>query len=107
VFSASAVTPPKLRVLGISIEGNQTTDAGLIRAYSGLSVGKEISGDDVQTAIRQLWLLDLFSDVQILEDREVAEGIYLIVRVEEYPRLEKVEITGNRKLKKEDLEEAI
>jgi outer membrane protein insertion porin family len=97
----------KLRILGISIEGNKTTDAGLVRAYSGLAVGKEISGDDIQSAIRQLWQLDLFSDIQILEEREVPEGVYLIVRVQEYPRLEKVELTGNRKLKKDDLETTI
>ena len=109
VFSmvAHAAEPPKLRILGISIEGNRTTDAGLIRAYSGLAVGKEVSGDDIQGAIRQLWRLDLFSDIQILEDREVAEGIYLIVRVEEYPRLEEVQVSGNRKLKGDDLDAAI
>lgn len=105
--AAGAVTPPKLRILGISIEGNQTTDAGLIRAYSGLTVGKEISGDDIQSAIRQLWLLDLFSDIQVLEDREVAEGVYLTIQVEEYPRLEEVETSGNRKLKKDDLDAVI
>ncbi|MBU1707709.1 hypothetical protein KKB28_07335, partial [bacterium] len=102
-----AAEPPKLRILGISIEGNQTTDAGLIRAYSGLAVGKEVSGDDIQGAVRQLWRLDLFSDIQILEDREVAEGIYLIIHVEEYPRLEEVQISGNRKLKGDDLDAAI
>lgn len=105
--SAGAVTAPKLRILGISIEGNETTDPGLVRAYSGLAVGKEISGDDIQGAIRQLWLLDLFSDIQILEDREVAEGVYLTIRVKEYPRLEKVEISGNRKLKGDDLDAVI
>ncbi|MFH1011295.1 MAG: outer membrane protein assembly factor BamA [bacterium] len=103
----TATAASKLRILGIAIEGNQTTDAGLIRAYSGLAVGKEISGDDVQSAIRQLWALGLFSDIQVLEEREVAEGVYLIVRVAEYPRLEKVELSGNRKLKKDDLESVI
>lgn len=94
----------RVRILGLSITGNETTDAGLIRAHSGLSVGKEITGDDVQSAIHQLWKLGLFGDIEILEDREASEGVYLLIRVREFPRLERLEISGNRKLKGEDLD---
>jgi outer membrane protein insertion porin family len=93
----------KVRVLGLSIAGNTTTDAGLIRAHSGLAVGQEVSGDDIQTAIQQLWKLNLFSDVEIIEEREVADGVYMGIRVQEYPRLERLEVKGNRKLKGDDL----
>ena len=93
----------KVRVLGLSIVGNTTTDAGLIRAHSGLAVGQEVSGDDIQTAIQQLWKLNLFSDIEIIEEREVADGVYMGIRVQEYPRLERIEVKGNRKLKGDDL----
>ncbi|MBU0690520.1 hypothetical protein KKH18_01785, partial [bacterium] len=93
----------RVRILGLSVEGNSTTDAGLIRAHSGLTVGKEITGDDIQTAVKQLWKLNLFGDVQIIEDETVADGVYVTIKVSEYPRLERLDIKGNRKLKGEDL----
>jgi outer membrane protein insertion porin family len=98
-----AIAQQRVRILGLSVEGNTTTDAGLIRAHSGLTVGKDITGDDIQTAVKQLWKLNLFSDVQIVEDEVVADGVYVMIKVAEYPRLERLEIKGNRKLKGEDL----
>jgi outer membrane protein insertion porin family len=94
----------KIRILGLTVEGNEMTDAGLIRAHSGLIIGKDISGDDVQTAIRQLWKLNLFSDIQIVEDKEVSGGVYVVIKVKEYPRLERLDVKGNKKLKGQDLE---
>ncbi|MBK6766858.1 MAG: outer membrane protein assembly factor BamA [bacterium] len=103
VLAVSAQAQDRLRVLGIAIEGNEGTDAGLIRAHSGISVGQDISGDDVQAAIRQLWKLNLFSDVQIIEERSTAEGVYLRIQVQEYRRLDRITVRGNRKLKGDDL----
>ncbi len=96
-----------VKVLGVSVEGNKTTDANMIRLSSGLNPGTEITGDGVQEAIRQLWRLDLFSDIQIIVDREVADGIYLTIKVKENPRMEKVEIEGNKKLKSDEIDEII
>jgi outer membrane protein insertion porin family len=93
----------RVRILGISVAGNETTDAGLIRAHSGLSVGQDVTGDDVQTAIHQLWKQSLFSDVQIVEDKETTEGVFITIRVKEYPRLERIDVKGNKKLKGDDL----
>ncbi len=107
IFSWPAQAQDKIKILGLTIDGNTSTDAGLIRAHSGLSAGQEVTGDDIQAAIHQLWKLNLFSDVQIIEEREIEAGVYLIVRVREYPRLEKIEHKGNKKLKGEDLENLI
>ena len=96
-----------VKVLGVSIEGNTTTDPNMIRLSSGITPGTEITGEGIQDAIKQLWRMDLFSDVQVLIDRELAEGVYLTIKVEEYPRLEKVELEGNKKLKKDDVDEIL
>ncbi len=93
-----------VKILGVSVEGNATVDASMIRLSSGLNAGSEVTGDGIQEAIRQLWRLSLFSDVQILVDRELATGAYLTIHVKEHPRLEKVEIEGNKKLKKDDVD---
>ncbi|MDZ7372863.1 MAG: outer membrane protein assembly factor BamA [candidate division KSB1 bacterium] len=96
-----------VKILGVSVEGNRTTEAEIIRTSSGLYPGRSITGDDIQKAIRQLWAMDLFSDIEILLDREVSEGAYLTIRVKEYPRLESYTVEGNKKLKKKEVEDAL
>ena len=96
-----------VKVLGVSVEGNTTTDPNMIRLSSGVTPGTEITGDAIQESIRQLWRMDLFSDIQVIIDREVGEGVYLTIKVKEYPRLEKVELQGNKKLKKDDIDETL
>lgn len=96
-----------VKVLGLSVEGNTTTDPNMIRLSSGITPGTEITGESVQEAIRQLWRMNLFSDIQVVIDREVSEGVYLTIKVKEYPRLEKVELQGNKKLKKDDIDEVL
>src|SRR5512133_837608 len=77
-----------LKILGISIEGNTLADPAAVIANSGLKVGDEITipGDQVAQAIRKLWLLNIFSDVQIEIDRKVGNGVYLVYKVTELPR---------------------
>lgn len=96
-----------IKVLGVSVTGNKTTDANMIRMQSGILVGSDLSAEGVQDAIRKLWRLNLFSDIQLLVDRQVGDGYYLTIQVEEFPRLEKVELQGNKKLKKDDIDEIL
>ncbi len=96
-----------IKVLGVSVTGNETTDANMIRMQSGIMVGSELSSETVQDAIRKLWRLNLFSDIQLVVDRQVGDGYYLTIQVKEYPRLEKVELQGNKKLKKDDIDEIL
>jgi len=93
------------KILGISVEGTMTADPSTIAFTSGLRVGDEIvvPGDATQRAISKLWNLRLFSDIQLLIDRQIGDGIYLKIKVEEYPRLENIVITGNRKFKDDDI----
>ena len=102
-------TQKSYKILGISVEGNKSTDATTIIANSGLKVGSEIQvpGDQTLNAIRQLWTLNIFSDIQILIDREIDEGVFLLIKVEEYPRLEKVVIEGNDEIDTDDIEKQI
>ena len=95
------------KLLGITIEGNKTADATIIQINSGLTTGKEINSDDIQKAVKNLWSIKLFSDIQILIDKEVAGGVYLIIRVKEYTRLEKIELIGNKKIKKDDIDKEL
>ena len=102
-------TQKSYKILGISVEGNKSTDATTIIANSGLKVGNEIQvpGDQTLNAIRQLWTLNIFSDIQILIDREIAEGVFLLIKVDEYPRLERVVIKGNDEIDTDEIEKKI
>jgi outer membrane protein insertion porin family len=97
------------KILGISVEGNKTADPSAIISNSGLKVGDEIQipGDQTLNAIRQLWTLNVFSDVQILADREIADGMFLLIKVDEYPRIEKVVIEGNDEISTDDINEKV
>ena len=106
---AIAQQPTTYKVLGISVEGNKTADPSTIILNSGLKVGDEIQipGDKTLNAIRQLWALNIFKDIQILIDREIADGIFLLIKVSEYSRVERVIIEGNDGIDTDDIEKEI
>lgn len=96
-----------VKLLGLSVEGIKTVDANIVKINSGLSIGKEITSDDIQKAIKNLWNLNIFSDIEVVIDRELTSGVYLTIRVKEYDRLEKIELDGNKKIKKDEIEKEL
>ncbi|MCH7963436.1 MAG: outer membrane protein assembly factor BamA [Bacteroidetes bacterium] len=104
-----AQQPTTYKILGISVEGNKTADPSTIILNSGLKVGDEIQipGDKTLNAIRQLWALNIFKDIQILIDREIADGVFLLIKVSEYSRVERVIIEGNDGIDTDDIEKEI
>lgn len=100
-------TKPLGNLLNVTVVGNKTTEASVVVLSSGLKQGMEINAEDIQRAVRQLWALDVFSDIRILLDHRTADGIFLTIKVEEYPRLEKTIIEGNKKLKTDEIEKEI
>jgi outer membrane protein insertion porin family len=96
------------RILGVSVQG--TAPAGgaepdAIIANSGLVVGEEFAypGEKIRQAMQRLWALRLFSEVRISIEQQAADGVYLLITVKEYPRLEQVEFTGYDDLDDDDL----
>ncbi len=106
---SAQVNPVTYKILGISVEGNKTADANTIINNSSFKVGDEIQipGDQTLNAIKNLRNLNIFSDVQILEDKKVGDGIFITIKVIEYPRIEKTVIEGNDELSTSDIEEKI
>jgi outer membrane protein insertion porin family len=83
-------------IAGLTVLGAEYTDVQAIKLFSGLAVGEElvIPGEGVAKAIRSLWEQQLFGDVSL----EVAEfrgtEVYLVIRVQELPRLTRYTIEG-------------
>lgn len=96
--------------MGISVEGNKTADASTIIANSGLKVGDEIEipGDQTLNAIKRLWNLNLFTpDIEIVIDKKLDNGVFLLIKVDEYPRFEQHIISGFDEIDEDDIEKEI
>ncbi len=102
-------TPPTYKILGVSVEGNATADATVIIATSGLKIGDEIQipGDATINAIKRILALNIFSDVQLIKERQIGNGIYVLIKVEEFPRLEDFVLVGNDEISEKDLKKEI
>ena len=84
----------EFKVSSISVLGNSiTTDKDIIN-FSGLSNKTSVSAIDIQNSIKRLWLLNKFENIQINMD-ETYKGVDLIINVIEYPRLNKIELSGD------------
>ena len=84
-ISFSQTTRSSFKILGIAVEGNKSADASTIIANSGLKVNDEIQipGDQTLNAIKQLWSLNIFSDIQIAIDKHIQDGVFLKIIVKE------------------------
>ena len=97
----------KVKINSITVEGNRTADASSIRFNSGLRAGDEITGEDIQKAIKNLWALHIFSDIRIYVVNQTMSGLDLLIRVKEYPRLHDVVIKGEDALSKKEVEDQL
>ena len=84
---------------GIYVEGNTTTSDNMIRYTAGLRESQKVQVKDFSKAVKRLWQLGLFSDIQITIDEETEEGLTVTIAVQENPILGEVTYTGNRKIK--------
>ncbi|HLF20363.1 MAG TPA: POTRA domain-containing protein, partial [Bacteroidota bacterium] len=110
VVTAYAQQRPEVyKILGITVEGTRSADPAAIIANTGLKVGDEITipGEQTRQAIDRLYNLRLFSDIQILIENKVQDGVYLIIRLQENSRLDNVEIAGNDELSEDDINKKI
>ncbi|MBL8016196.1 MAG: outer membrane protein assembly factor BamA, partial [Ignavibacteria bacterium] len=107
--SFSQEGPRTYKILSISTEGNKFYDSRIIISSSGLKIGDEIMipSEATQSAIMNLWNMRLFSDVEIVVDKSIGDGAYLVIKVKELPKLDNIKFTGNDEFSDKDLEEKI
>ncbi len=103
--------PASYEILGLSVEGVADEQAReFVLSSSGLRVGQSVTipGDQaLSEAIRQLYELGNFTDVDVIAERYVGGGVFLMVRVEEVPRLSEVKFEGIKGGDRDDLEKRI
>ena len=72
-------------LLGVEVEGNTLAAETMIRYTSGLRQNELINVTDFSRAVKRLWQLGLFKDVQIIIDKETSEGLlylYMLKRIQ-------------------------
>ena len=83
----------------VKVEGNVVSSANTIIFTSGLRKGITISTAEFPRAIKRLWQLGLFDDVQIRYDEENNNEISITLVVSESKVVGEVKYKGNRKIK--------
>lgn len=102
--SAQEVSP---KILSLDVEGNLRSDKALIVSTSGLSVGEMLTTENEQSAIRRLYSLGIFRDIRLLIRGPSAEGVHLVIAVDEFPTVAKIVFEGNKKIKMKELHKAL
>jgi len=83
----------------VKVEGNVVSSANTIIFTSGLRKGLNITAAEFPRAIKRLWQLGLFDDVQIRYDDERNNEISITIVVTESSVIGEVSYVGNRKIK--------
>lgn len=96
-------------IAGIRIEGIKSLDEPSLIARSGLFIGSTINipGDEISNAIENLWKLRLFSNVQIEVEKFSGNDAFLIIRLDELPRISRYSPGGLTKGEEEDIVEKL
>ncbi|MEL6357728.1 MAG: outer membrane protein assembly factor BamA, partial [Bacteroidota bacterium] len=102
-------SPQEYEIGGLRVEGAFFAEENAILGVTGLRVGDKIRvpGPDIPKAIRNLWRLRLFTNASIEKEKTIGNVIFLIVRVEERPRLLRYSYAGVKQGLHDDLNEEI
>jgi len=96
-----------IMILKVDIEGNQRLSNEDVIRNSRLYEGMEVGGAEIQQAIKRLWKLNRFSNIQILIEDETLEGIHLKIIIEEYPILGEINFEGKKRKSERSLIEEL
>ena len=88
----------------ITILGNAKVEEGVIRGAIRSRLGHPLSLEQVQSDLRDIFALGYFTDVQV-DIQSTPQGKELIFIVVEKPSIKEVVITGNEKVKLDDIKE--
>jgi outer membrane protein insertion porin family len=82
----------------VQVEGNQRIETGTILTYLGFGRGETISAGELNAAIQRIRETGLFETVSA-----TPRGNTLVITVDEYPTISRINFEGNSRLSDEDL----
>ncbi len=100
------VSAQTYNIVDIQIEGNHAATSDMLQSVINLKPGDELKPNVIPAAVRCLYTLGFFKDVQV-DAEEVPGGVKVIFKVVELPRLQNLEFKGNDKVGTDDLKEKL
>ena len=93
-------------IAGIEVEGADNYEDFVLIGFSGLAVGDkiEVPGDQITKAVKRFWKQGLFSNVKIKAKKIEGNKIWLVIELEQRPRISEVRYEGLKKSEREDVE---
>ncbi|MFZ7090710.1 outer membrane protein assembly factor BamA [Primorskyibacter sp. 2E233] len=82
----------------VSIEGNKRIEGSTILSYAGIARGQTVSAAELNDAYQRILGSGLFESVEL-----IPQGSTLVIRVVEYPTVNRINFEGNKRIKDEDL----
>lgn len=97
-------TPREYTIAHISVKGTENLDKSILVSLSGLRQGEKIKipGDEISKAIKNLWKQRLFTDVSVDVEKVVGDEVFLLINVQDRPRIGSYSLKG---IKNADVEE--
>ncbi|MDX1939637.1 MAG: outer membrane protein assembly factor BamA [Saprospiraceae bacterium] len=101
--------PKDYEIGGIKVIGADYSDDNAILSIAGLQVGDKVRvpGPEIPKAIKALWKLRLFTNVQIVQEKIIGDVIFLEIIVQERPRLTQYTYRNIKKTYHDDLNEQV
>lgn len=90
---------------GVKVTGKINYQEQTVVTFSGLERGDKIQvpGEEISAAIKKLWGLGLFSDINFYIDQVQGDTIFLRLDLNELPKLSDVKVTGIKKSRAEGI----
>lgn len=91
----------------IKISGNNTVPRNLIIPKIDYQIGQKFDPVKTGPTIKNIDKLGYFSDIKLYAENLSPDSMNLIIEVKEKPKVDEIELTGNKSLGKKDIEEKI
>jgi outer membrane protein insertion porin family len=101
-----AAAPSGERIVGIRVVGYQTVSPETIAHYLGIKVGDPYDPEKIKKNFPALWDVGLLENARIEAERG-ADGVTLVITIEERPIVKEVEFVGNKKLSTSQIKDAL
>ncbi|WP_457649039.1 outer membrane protein assembly factor BamA [Profundibacter sp.] len=102
VATPNAAQAQTYRFSQVKIEGNQRIEPATILTYAGIARGETVSAAQLNDAYQRILNSGLFESVSV-EPR----GGTLVIKVKEFPTINRISFEGNKRLKDADLAQII
>ncbi|MBV6643850.1 MAG: BamA/TamA family outer membrane protein [Cyclobacteriaceae bacterium] len=105
-LSVNYSSPREFEIAGIEIKGVQFLDNTALISLSGLKVGDKIKipGQAISSAIKKLWKQGIIGNISIYASKIEGSQIWLVIEMNERPRLTRYEFEGVTRGQKTELE---